>query len=284
MGKGVDDDTGLRDATTPLLFLDGSPDPVPSYALDRARAILAGPDTQHAAPPAASAALPGALVDEIVGRADAYWQERLQAGALAAAGAGKEFGHTAASSVEQQTAALLADHYDIGHQLGADGRPASRGMGDLWIRHEGIWHPVNVKTGNATKAARPNMVALQRLSNALVEGRISTYYLLIVKMDMDQRRAAVRMVDMLDYLDFVTYDAGTGQILLLEQEFNATAGQPLRTPTLTVEEKIDLLVDLSEAGLERLIRNRRERHRKLVVARSAYPAGQPLDQNSLDIG
>lgn len=92
-------------------------------------------------------------------------------------------------------------------------------MGDIWLESGGIYHPINVKTGVSSNG-QPNMVSLKKLLDALLDQQIDSYYLLMVKLEIQQPiTCLIHFIDMLDYLDYVTFDSGPGQIMLKSRLF-----------------------------------------------------------------
>ena len=48
-------------------------------------------------------------------------------------------------------------------------------MGDIWIKADGIYNPVNIKAGIVT-AGMPNIVSLAKLLTRLLKHQIDSYY------------------------------------------------------------------------------------------------------------
>ena len=207
------------------------------------------------------------LREEICTHTQTFWdQEVKQPKFVELAASKKEFGHSAANSVDKVTADFLSRRYDIYFQHGKDNTERSRSMGDLWIRENGVSHPINIKTGKVSvgtgkiKWGQPNMTAMVKLLNALLAEQIDSYYLLIIKFAMSETESVpitptVYFVDMLDYLGCMTFDAGPGQIMMREKAFyDAVAGA--YPPASSTETKIAKLLEMYPDGVERLRNNR----------------------------
>jgi hypothetical protein len=195
-----------------------------------------------------------------------YWRERVQTAEFASMAAGKEIGHRIADYVDDHTTAKL--------------------FADLDVKHE-----VNAKGGTLTK-----------LLKRLMDHQIDSYDLLIVKMnlpgvDIEPHATAgetialdievhVYFVDMLDYLDFVTFDAGPGQLMLKEREFYPAVDALVEQPTNSLAEKVERCMALMEDGIERLLRNRETRVAELRDQMTAFRAVANLavDQAGLLLG
>lgn len=192
--------------------------------------------------------------------AEEYWGQEVQTGQFRALFAGKEIGHRIADYVDERTTGMLEESFPTVHELDAQGRPRARSMGDVWIQSGGIYNPVNVKAGEAGKNGQPNMVSLTKLLDALLSHQIDSYYLLIVKMRLaavpastdvpessltpDEITANVYFVDMLDYLDYITFDAGPGQTMLREKQFYEAVDAGWEPPQQTIGDKVSRLIDL----------------------------------------
>ena len=147
-----------------------------------------------------------------------------------------------------------------------------RSMGDIWIVNEGIAHPVNVKASIADNGGQPNMVSLKKLLAALLEYRIDSYYLLFVKITNVNSKFAskVHFLDMLDCLDYVTFDSGPGQIMLRSKDFFQALESGHAPENKSLSQKVGGLVDLLEDGERRLMHNRRATLRRFRTAVNNY--------------
>lgn len=131
-------------------------------------------------------------------------------------------------------------------------------MGDLWLHDNGIYHPVNVKTGIVGAEGQPNLVSLKKILRAIMARQIDSYYLLMVKMHIRTRRIdpSVYLVDMLDWLDYVTFDSGPGQMMLKAVKF-FDAFDAKKVKLLGIKDKVRRMMDLYEDGERRLKANRK---------------------------
>lgn len=100
-------------------------------------------------------------------------------------------------------------------------------------------------------------MSLKKLLRALLNDQIDSYYLLFVKFELAEAiRPRVFLVDLLDHLEFATYDDGPGQMMLLEEKFfSAMVGGDCGSSTPIVQ-KIDRLFDMLKDGNRRLLQNR----------------------------
>lgn len=170
----------------------------------------------------------------------------------------KEAGHQIADWVDTRTTGFLAAHYFTAFQFNKRGRQLTRSMGDIWLEYRGIYHPVNVKTGVSSTNGQPNMVSLKKLLDALLGFQIDSYYLLMIKFDVQTAlQCKAYFVDMLDYLDCITFDSGPGQIMLKAKKFFETMSQGTDPIKLSTKEKVKRLFDLLEDGERRLALNRK---------------------------
>jgi len=196
------------------------------------------------------------LCDEICATTQEFWDLEVKAPEFIALAAGKEIGHRIADKVDDQTTNLLRGIYPVFFEHGIKGQRA-RSMGDFWLLSEGIYHPVNVKAGQANSSGQPNIVSMRKLLRVLLTRQIDSYYLLIIKFQIGADvRATVYLVDILDYIDCVTFDSGPGQMMLKEKQFYDEVKKGLRLPTLSIYQKCELLVTKLEDGEVRLIKNR----------------------------
>jgi len=186
-----------------------------------------------------------------------YWYNEAKKPEIVAIAQGKEIGHKLADLVDEKTTALLMVNYLTKQERDARGRKRSRSMGDLWLQDAGIYHPLNVKTGIVGAEGRPNLVSLKRVLAAVMAREIDSYYLLMVKMCVDTIpiSPSVYLLDMLDWLDYVAFDSGPGQMMLKGETF-FTAYDANRPGHLDIKQKVQKLMDLYEDGERRLKENR----------------------------
>lgn len=233
-----------------------------------------------------------------------YWDDAVSQGEFESLARGKEIGHRIADFVDERTTELLKERFETKVELNKKGLPRARSMGDVWLNDQGIYHPINVKAGEAGKNGQPNMVSMNKLLEALLRHEIDSYYLLIVKMhmpgvapaettkdkDLDLQRIVpdVYFIDMLEYLDpqFLAFDAGPGQIMLKEKAFYEAFANGEVLPTRSSEEKVSHLADLMEDGHRRLIANRKVKLASLRRMVQGYGADglSAINQEKLKLG
>jgi hypothetical protein len=97
--------------------------------------------------------------------------------------AGKERGHRIADYSEEQTVGFIKqDAFPIAFEHGPTGLPRARSMGDIWLQSGSprIYNPINVKAGIAGVGGQPNMVSLEKLTQAILDHIIDSYWLLLL--------------------------------------------------------------------------------------------------------
>jgi hypothetical protein len=214
--------------------------------------------------------------DRIASATQAFWAKESRSDVFRNMAQGKEIGHRIADFIDEQTTALLARTFVTKQQRDRKGAAVARSMGDIWLESNHVYHPINVKAGVSGREGQPNMVSLKKLLDALVDYRIDSYYLLMVKVEEGARVAAsVFFVDMLDYLDYVTFDSGPGQIMLRAKSFFNAFAEGIIPPPRSIAGKVDRLMDLLEDGERRLIKNRAKSLASFRERVKAYRQGTP---------
>lgn len=203
----------------------------------------------------------------------AHWSKVLARGDLDGQLAGKEPGHALAPLVEVQTKRVLASHFEVAESHDAAGRVVTRDIADLWLAHESILHPVNVKCRVLRRASRgrPNMVSLVRLLTALAAGEVDSYYVLVVALAADGSTVEAHLGDLLAHLDHVAFDAGTGQLMATPAFFGAIAHGTVAGGE--VGDATRRLFALYEDGVARLFANRAATLERLRQMLEAVPSG-----------
>lgn len=161
------------------------------------------------------------IVAEIKQNVSSFWAKGARKEQFRDLAHGKEIGHRIADYVDDKTTSYLHAHYPVVFEQHKNGKKLARSMGDLWLKENGIYHPINIKTGT-TNIGQPNMVALRKLLKSFLQKQIDSYYLLMIKfLSLDDETVAphVYFVDMLDYLEYLHFDSGPGQIMLRSKNF-----------------------------------------------------------------
>jgi hypothetical protein len=195
-----------------------------------------------------------------------FWTEHVKDKAFQDIASGKEIGHRIADYVDEKTTELLSTELKTGRQISSKGKVRTRSMGDVWVYSNDMYNPLNVKAGlwEENSGGQPNLVSLMRLLNFTLSDVIDSYYLLIVKMNITDDPAGgnkiieprVHLVDMLDYLDFVTFNSGPGQLMLKEKQFNEFMKSGKKIKQLNLRQKIERLIKLREDGDKQLFLDR----------------------------
>ena len=165
-----------------------------------------------------------------------------------------------ADFVDDRTTDLMKVNLDVRYEGNRNGSIKKRSMGDIWVYSEGMFNPLNVKSGLQGMGGQPNLVSMRKLLDYLLNRWIDSYYLLIIKFDLsDEITHKTYLVDMLEWTECITYDAGPGQIMLREQEFYRKFDSGYMPVERSIHEKVEILFGLFERQVEALFRNRRAR-------------------------
>jgi len=144
-----------------------------------------------------------------------------------------------------------------------------------------IYNPINVKAGIAGVGGQPNMVSLEKLSQAILEHVIDSYWLLLLRFTINDSRAlaGIKLVNIFDYLDFMHFDAGPGQIMLRSDRFYAHLEKGGAAQPLSLANTVERLVALRRDGDKRLTANREKRRLALEAKAEAFDPTLPIDQS-----
>lgn len=188
-----------------------------------------------------------------------YWKQEVTKKYFVEIAKGKEIGHKLADLVDEKTTALLTLKHRTGYQRSSSGHKRARSMGDVWLLDEHIYHPVNVKTGLVGSEGQPNLVSLKKVLSAITARQIDSYYLLMVKIAIQDDGGVIEpsvvFTDMLDWLDYVTFDSGPVQMMLKAKAFFG-AYDPAVVQRKKIPEKVETLFALYKDGERRLRINR----------------------------
>lgn len=196
-------------------------------------------------------------IEKINSEVEKYWEQETQKKYFIDVAKGKEIGHRLADLVDEKTTAVITINHLTKSQYDSKGEKRSRSMGDIWVEDSQIYHPVNVKTGIVGAETSPNMVSLKKLLDTIISRYIDSYYLLMVKFEIgDKISSSVYFIDMLDYIDFLSFDSGPGQIMLNAKKFIENY-ETYKKPNLRIRQKVERLMILYKDGEYRLKQNRK---------------------------
>ena len=215
---------------------------------------------------------------------DSHWATHVLDESFTELISGKEPGHRMADYVDDRTCSLLKVTLDTRYEGNGKGAIRKRSMGDIWVRSRGIYNPVNVKSGLQGMNGQPNVVSMQKLLDYILRRRIDSYYLLIIKFNLSTTMThRSYLIDILDWIEFITYDAGPGQIMLREQDLYENIESGYIPDHRTIFEKVDSLFDLFERQLRALFANRQQRlNRQRELAREFEQADFVVDQSQME--
>ena len=208
------------------------------------------------------------LLSEIRKKVQEFWNGEVKKDYFIQIAQGKEIGHRIADPVDDKTTGWLAINYRTVYERDKDGNKRPRSMGDIWLEDNGIYHPVNVKSSVSATNGQPNLVSLKKLLDSFLLQQIDSYYLLIIKFEIKKTiGCSVYFVDLLDHLDYVTFDSGPGQIMLKSNNFFEAMRENIQPVKRTIQYKVKKLMALLEDGERRLVENRK---RDLKIFRERF--------------
>jgi hypothetical protein len=201
---------------------------------------------------------------------------------------GKERGHRVADFAEERTLAFLAaDGFPVAFESDKGGAPRIRSMGDVWLESGDppIFNPINVKAGIAGTGGQPNMVSLTKLTEAILSHLIDSYWLLLIRFEErgSEFGSHVMLVNILDYLDFMHFDSGPGQIMLKSDAFYRHVAAGHRPDPLEIDEVVERLLEMRRDGDRRLAQNRAARFEQLETRAEAFDPLLPVNQSELRV-
>jgi hypothetical protein len=224
--------------------------------------------------------------EQIIGLTQALWDKKCADGAIIAYMERKERGHGLANWVEDVTVEMLEKELDgrvaYEHRHGARRK---RSMGDLWIESSGIFNPVNIKTGvkepGRRSTGQPNLVALNKLTKAVAQRWIDSYYLLFIHfITTDPETVKVALADLLHIAeDYAHFDSGTGQFMLKAGKYDEPP--PPIYAAIDPDVALSHLREVREDGNRRLFAKREADLTKMRDEIADFDSSRPIHQEAL---
>jgi len=163
----------------------------------------------------------------------------------------KEPGHTYGEAVEELLVKKLVneDSQFLAPIKKKGSGKQTRKMEDLLYTKLLITYLINIKLGYEKGGGQPNMVSFNRLVKNYHSNKIDSYYILIIDVvgkTKDNLVTKEYIFNLFDYLDYVNYNYGTGQIMLKEKQFFADYD----SNKYFDNSKKDIMIKLSEIDKE----------------------------------
>lgn len=190
----------------------------------------------------------------------------------------KESGHSIADYVDAETCKELEL---LNKKLMYENN--KRSMGDFWIidQNNNSYTPVNIKTGTSSDGS-PNIVSINKLIDRLSKNEIDSYYLLIIKFT-ESKHVDVFFINLIDYLEFTTFDLGPGQLMLKEKKLYDFLKSGQTKPHLQIKDALDLLIKMQEDELPKLLEHRRKNIDKNKKSINSYDPLKKINQDKIKL-
>jgi hypothetical protein len=119
----------------------------------------------------------------------------------------------------------------------------------------------------------------------VIKRSIDSYWLLSIRISTAEPQlvAGLLLVNIFDYLDFMTFDSGPGQMMLRSDLFYAYIRDGGSPRPLPIDETLDRLIEIRRDGDARLLANRRTRLQRLELVASGFDPNVPIDQRNIDL-
>jgi len=169
----------------------------------------------------------------------------------------KEAGHSMASQVEQKVVDILnRNGFAITKDVDKKGKQKERSYFDFNIKFNQHNVGINVKFNASQKFGQPNICSMNRtLDYFKKEQNFNSYYILKIRHDKVTKQISVCLADIFDYTHCLTFNSGTGQLMLQEKEFYQAYNNK-QVKNLSHYEKIKFFYDLYDSENEKHIKLR----------------------------
>jgi hypothetical protein len=125
-----------------------------------------------------------------------------------------ELGHSHGPGVQKEVKKVLSKKYDIKEVVNKNGTKPKRPFADNILK--GFYNNVKFTT---TEEGNPNLGSMNRMIKHVLKQSNSEYYVTIVKYLANKKDCEVQFVNILQFIDCLTYDAGPGQIMITQKKF-----------------------------------------------------------------
>lgn len=196
---------------------------------------------------------------------------------------GKEGGHSIASYVDETTIKFIKEEFP--NLLIAKERK-KRSMGDFWLKNGNCFIPFNIKTGNTDRGGSPNIVSLDKIYDFICKHVINKYFLIIVLFQKNKnwKLRILKIINILDYPEYLSYDYGPGQIMLKKDKFiKDIENNDLIVKNMSIKDTLQNLYKLANDNekLDKFIKNRQVKLKKYKEQYEIFSDNQNLNQEKL---
>jgi hypothetical protein len=163
-----------------------------------------------------------------------------------------EIGHTEGPSLQKEVGRVLSEKYQIDYVLDKKGKKKTRAFADNIV--DGRYNNVKFTIKNSST---PNIGSMNRMIEHVLEEKNQVYYVTIVHFNLETKTIKVYFVNILQYVDCLGYDSGTGQIMVNQKKFHKEyqkyiQGKKETKTTLEIEKKIlELAIKQQERHIQR---------------------------------
>lgn len=196
---------------------------------------------------------------------------------------GKEGGHSIASYVDETTIKFIKEEFP---SLSIVKEKKKRSIGDFWLNNGNCFIPFNIKTGNTNKGGSPNVVSLDKIYDFIYKHVINKYFLIIVLFQKNEnwKLRILKIINILDYPEYLSYDYGPGQIMLKQDKFikDIESGNII-TKNILIKDTLKNLYKLANDNekLTKFVKNRQAKLQKYKEQYEIFNDDQKLNQEKL---
>ena len=172
-----------------------------------------------------------------------------------------EIGHSHGPGVQKEVAKLLSNMFEVTFILDNKNNKKKRALADCLI--DGVIN--SIKFG-ISKKGQPNLGSMKRIMSEVIEKNNNVMYVTWVHFDIETNEVKVWFINILDFCDCLTWNAGTGQMMIDKvkiskkyQEFISKKRE--ETPSNEIK---NCLMNLYEVGMEKHIKLKQKQLQKFA--------------------
>jgi hypothetical protein len=126
-----------------------------------------------------------------------------------------EIGHSHGPGVQKKVGSILEKKYSVVYETDKKGKKKKRAFSDIILNDI----PINVKF-TVKENGQPNLTSGNRMVKHVLDGKNYDYMVLTVYYNTINKEISVKFVNILQFLECVNYDNGTGQMMISQDKFN----------------------------------------------------------------
>lgn len=171
-----------------------------------------------------------------------------------------EVGHSHGPGVQREVSNLLSEIFDVTYST-KNGKKLTRALADCLLDGQ-----INSIKFGVCEKGQPNLGSMKRILDEVVNKGNNTLYVTWVNFNLTENKLKVWFVNILDFVDCLTWNAGTGQVMIDKSKMTKKYKEYLdgKRSAMDLGQVQEHLKTLYRDGMERHLALKRKQMEKML--------------------